>query len=71
MPSKESFKSNIMETHNKITIRKALSLDLSLAEQLKSKSMTFDTAIKELALKTKLNEAFLIQNIDRIRNWID
>lgn len=60
-----------METNTRITIKHCINHHPLLAKQLKKNSTTFESAIKEFALLTKINEAFLIQNIDRVRNWID
>lgn len=60
-----------MDTQNKISIRRIINNNPALAQQLKKNSTTFESAIKEFALLTKINEQFLIQNIDIVRNWID
>jgi len=60
-----------METNTKISIRKALEANPSLAIQLKRDSKTLSAAIQTFALITRLEPIFIEQNINRIQNWID
>lgn len=60
-----------METNCKIAVKHWINNNPELAQGLKRGSDRLDTSIKELSLKTSLNESFLRMNIDQIRNWID
>lgn len=60
-----------METNTRITIKKAINDNPSLASQLKRNSKTLSAAIQTFALITKLEPVFIEQNINRIQNWID